>query len=603
MSNGFIKQIKTSTGTYDVGVYDNSNSTAVLPTGSTAYLEINTKPNLTISSPAMTSAGKGGKINIEAADDIQLKPGDDLALITSHKPVITDQNEFKMMVTDGNDVPVHFKIQASEVTFLTDYYASAGQTRIGDTNPIVAADTQILNMYMRANTSDVAQTNKLDELAYLKVRARAIDLRCEEHGGISLQPFGSDSDGHLNKIKFEHGGGDGLEFLTINNDKTSIYTGEYRFNKHALVKMATRTPQASEKFAKATDDTQKLQYPKQTDDFSDVVAESFNIVNGEKVGDEQATWQDIIKTSYAFNGDMGVKTGISKKGNFQIETPFTQFYWSAPSETEATKITSGKITPLTQTDLGIYFTLNTDATTTDLNYQNIVLTNSEKVYSVNDTSISLTPGELEAALNTKKHDAVNLLNDLIGIKYITSAEKIVADSATTISAATATTVETDVKYIIFYYDSTAGKYVWDSKKKSTITSKYTTVTDFTGTISNATIPAPTTKTELDAALTKAYLCPTDVATTVYNVTYTPAGNLILRGVEDNSRHINLESGSTIKLETNHIEVIGNSDVKVTSSGNTIISSPTITFTDGTNSITLAELLTLKSDVETLKAKA
>jgi hypothetical protein len=65
---------------------------------------------------------------------------------------------------------------------------------------------------------------------------------------------------------------------------------------------------------------------------------------------------------------MGVKTGISKKGNFQIETPFTQFYWSAPSETEATKITSGKITPLTQTDLGIYFTLNTDATTTDLNY-------------------------------------------------------------------------------------------------------------------------------------------------------------------------------------------------------------------------------------------
>jgi hypothetical protein len=90
MSNGFIKQIKTSTGTYDVGVYDNSNSTAVLPTGSTAYLEINTKPNLTISSPAMTSAGKGGKINIEAANDIQLKPGDDLALITSHKPVITD---------------------------------------------------------------------------------------------------------------------------------------------------------------------------------------------------------------------------------------------------------------------------------------------------------------------------------------------------------------------------------------------------------------------------------------------------------------------------------------------------------------------------------
>jgi hypothetical protein len=51
----------------------------------------------------------------------------------------------------------------------------------------------------------------------------------------------------MNKIKFEHGGGDGLEFGTFNTEKTSIYTDEYRFKKNGIWKMATRETEASDK--------------------------------------------------------------------------------------------------------------------------------------------------------------------------------------------------------------------------------------------------------------------------------------------------------------------------------------------------------------------
>jgi hypothetical protein len=44
----------------------------------------------------------------------------------------------------------------------------------------------------------------------------------------------------MNKIKFEHGGGDGLEFGTFNTEKSSLFTDEYRFKKDGIWKMATR---------------------------------------------------------------------------------------------------------------------------------------------------------------------------------------------------------------------------------------------------------------------------------------------------------------------------------------------------------------------------
>jgi len=79
-----------------------------------------------------------------------------------------------------------------------------------------------------------------DTRGYLKVRAQAIDLRCEINGGIALQPKGNDGDGHENKIKFEHNGGDGLEFGTFNTEKTSIFTDEYRFNGNGKIYAVTR---------------------------------------------------------------------------------------------------------------------------------------------------------------------------------------------------------------------------------------------------------------------------------------------------------------------------------------------------------------------------
>ena len=60
------------------------------------------------------------------------------------------------------------------------------------------------------------------QYGYLKLRANAIDLRCEDHGGIAIQPKGYDGDGNMNKIKFEHGGGDGLEFGTFKNISSFI---------------------------------------------------------------------------------------------------------------------------------------------------------------------------------------------------------------------------------------------------------------------------------------------------------------------------------------------------------------------------------------------
>lgn len=166
-----------------------------------------------------------------------------------------------------------------------------------------------------------------DGKGYLKVRAQAIDLRCEEHGGIALQPKGQDSSSHMNKIKFEHGGGDGLEFGTFNTEKTSIFTDEYRFNREGVWKMATREKLDNTKGLEGTagvtvgngkydpsndgvDETKHYSYKKQSDDFYDVISQS----------DEQCTTKDIIKTAYAMNGKVGVHTKITDKGTLEIGT-------------------------------------------------------------------------------------------------------------------------------------------------------------------------------------------------------------------------------------------------------------------------------------------
>lgn len=165
---------------------------------------------------------------------------------------------------------------------------------------------------------------------YLKVRAQAIDLRCEEHGGIALQPKGEDSDHNMNKIKFEHGGGDGLEFGTFNTEKTSIFTDEYRFNREGVWKMATRekldnsvgltgtagVTVGNGKYDPANDgvdETKHYSYKKQSDDFYDVIDQD----------DEQCTTKDIIKTAYAMNGGKDRHTKITNNGAIEIATNVT----------------------------------------------------------------------------------------------------------------------------------------------------------------------------------------------------------------------------------------------------------------------------------------
>ena len=144
---------------------------------------------------------------------------------------------------------------------------------------------------------------------YLKVRAQAIDLRCEDDGGIALQPKGNDGNGHENKIKFEHNGGDGLEFGTFNTKHTSIFTNDYRFNENGTVYAVTRGVPATQSYKEDGVTPKKIDYPTQADDFKDIVDES-----------KGATWGAIVNTANALNGADGIGTKITNKGNLEIES-------------------------------------------------------------------------------------------------------------------------------------------------------------------------------------------------------------------------------------------------------------------------------------------
>jgi len=164
-------------------------------------------------------------------------------------------------IIDGEDNPVKLQVNAASMTLTT-------KDKVG-------AD---------ANVFDINVNSGKNTKGYLKVRAQAIDLRCEDHGGIALQPKGSDGQGHMNKIKFEHGGGDGLEFGTFNTEHTSLFTGDYRFNKAGVIRLATRTTEASDK-ADANDPTTAYKYVKAADDFYDNI----------DANDPTCTWEDIVK--------------------------------------------------------------------------------------------------------------------------------------------------------------------------------------------------------------------------------------------------------------------------------------------------------------------
>lgn len=325
-----------------------SGSDTPTPSGDTSgILSVSAKGNVTMSSskninvePAWNNNESGYEGNY---GDIALKPGDDIQFCSHHRePKKRDKIVVKNI--DGSDNPVKLQMVAGEIELAVGTKSNPKiSTRKKDkttgedidNQPLFkSGDAKVLDVkILSGNVLDEGTENERDERGYLKVRAQAIDLRCEKHGGIALQPKGYDSDGNMNKIKFEHGGGDGLEFGTFNTEKTSIFTNEYRFKKDGIWKMATRETESSGKAiidekeggllelpatgaykykknnavnnaAKAAAD---LKTYEAADDFYDFIDEE----------DEQTTTKDIIKTSAALNNDF-IETSLSSKKNLKI---------------------------------------------------------------------------------------------------------------------------------------------------------------------------------------------------------------------------------------------------------------------------------------------
>lgn len=347
-------------------------------------ISVNSKGNVTIGSnniknvniePGYPYSGDSTKYG-----DIALKPGDDIQYASHHRePKKRDKIVVKNI--DGEDNPVKLNVVAGEIELAvgtTKNPKTATRKKDKTTGADTAeamfkpTDAKTLDVkILTGNVLDEGGNNERDERAYLKVRAQAIDLRCEKHGGIALQPKGYDSDGNMNKIKFEHGGGDGLEFGTFNTEKTSIFTDEYRFNREGIWKMSNRTTEPSGKaiideiegYLGPLTATGALKYKKNTaannsdlatqtgktyespDDFYDFIDTS----------DEQCRTKDIIKTAYAFNGQTGVHSHISSKGNLEIES-FTAFVCvdSIPSEATSYTYDGGSVN---RTSEDPYFTI------------------------------------------------------------------------------------------------------------------------------------------------------------------------------------------------------------------------------------------------------
>ena len=302
--------------------------------GSGSGSAIDTSGVISVSSKGNVTLGSNKNVNIEPAwdnnvanyvgnyGDVAIKSGDDIQFCSHHRePKKRDKVVVKAL--DGSDNPVKLELGCGEIAISTKGKAATLKKNkttgadIANDYMFKPSETSVMDVkILTGNTLDSGTADERDERGYLKVRAQAIDLRCEKHGGVALQPKGYDGDGNMNKIKFEHGGGDGLEFGTFNTEKTSIFTDEYRFNREGIWKMATRqtTPNSKTIYDDNTPvgktSTAALQYVKQADDFYDIIAQD----------DEQCTTKDIIKTAYAMNGGKDRHTKITNKGAIEIAT-------------------------------------------------------------------------------------------------------------------------------------------------------------------------------------------------------------------------------------------------------------------------------------------
>ena len=360
-------------------------------------ISVSSKGNVTVSSNKNVNVEPAWSNNVSGYSgnygDVAIKPGDDIQFCSHHRePKKRDKVVIKNL--DGSDNPVKLEVHTGELTLSTKGKAAtrkknnttgediSNQALFDKTGDDKVMDVRIVT----GVTLDENTNNERDERGYLKVRAQAIDLRCEKHGGIALQPKGYDGVGNMNKIKFEHGGGDGLEFGTFNTDKTSIFTNEYRFNREGVWKMATRETQASGKTILDERDgglqglpaTAALQYVKQADDFYDIISND----------DEQCTTKDIIKTAFAMNGGKDRHTKITNKGAIEIATnpTYTITIEEAPVEpATATAIStiSTKIASLNSVAAGDVFN---DGDFTTLPVAATVYTNGTQYFSFTEVA-------------------------------------------------------------------------------------------------------------------------------------------------------------------------------------------------------------------------
>lgn len=242
------------------------------------YFLLTEKGNIQITSP------EGGKVNIEAADNIALKPKGKVQFDTNHQVDSTGASkpdEFEVAVINDKKTKVEgMKINTAGLKFVTEGADTAN-----------GWDPNLFKVLFKKTTGAV------DTFAKVILHGASFDIRARSTGkgtggGIAVQVAGVDSNLHANKFKIETDqtadvtaeqseaihcgeGGKGIEIGTISPLMTSLFTKTYRFKGDAPIYGVTR--------GAVTTIGDKVDYPTQADDSKDIINDTNPI-----------TWNDII---------------------------------------------------------------------------------------------------------------------------------------------------------------------------------------------------------------------------------------------------------------------------------------------------------------------
>lgn len=107
---------------------------------------------------------------------------------------------------------------------------------------------------------------------------------------------------NMNKINLVHGGGSGLEFGTFNTDKSSLFTSEYRFNKHGVIKLADRFTEANshaDPNDPTTANSYKINNETNNQEISGQTGKTYvaadNFYDFIDTTDPTCTWEDVVE--------------------------------------------------------------------------------------------------------------------------------------------------------------------------------------------------------------------------------------------------------------------------------------------------------------------